>query len=158
MSPSPATSHDVNEASQPGDKGYGRRRRRNLPAVNVVHELPEDQRRCPCRGKPFEGFPGTEDSDEIEWEVVLRRRVHKRSRYVPTCDCQAVPGIVTAPRPPKLIPKGMFATSFWVRLLIEKSLFQRPLYRVRKVLVLEGLCTTNAEFLCFPRRFFVPFS
>jgi len=65
--------------------------------------------------------------------------IHKRTRYVPTCDCQTVSGIVTAPCPPKLIPKGMFATSFWVRLLMEKFLFQRPLHRVRKVLALEGL-------------------
>jgi len=128
---------------QLGAKGYGRKRRHNLPAEDVVHDLPEDQRRCPRCGKPFGVFPGTEDSDEIEWEVVLYRRIHKRIRHVPTCDCQAVPGIVTAPCPPKLIPKGMFATSFWVRLLMEKFLFQRPLHRVRKVLALEGLCVSQ---------------
>jgi transposase len=37
----------------------------------------------------------------------------------------------------------MFATSFWVRLLMEKFLFQRPLHRVRKVLALEGLCVSQ---------------
>jgi len=50
-----------------------------------------------------------------------------------------VPGIVTAPATAKLIPKGMFAISFWVRLLLEKFLFQRPLCRILKVLSLEGL-------------------
>ena len=124
---------------QPGTKGYGRKRRQDLPAEDVVHDLPEDQRQCPRCGKPFDVFPGTEDSEQIEWEVNLSRRIHKRTRYVPTCDCRAVTGIVTAPCPPKLIPKGMFATSFWVRLLMEKFLFQRPLHRVRKVLALEGL-------------------
>jgi transposase len=124
---------------QPGAKGYGRKRRHDLPGEDVVHDLPEDQQLCPRCGKPFAIFPGTEDSEQIEWEVVLYRRIHKRTRYVPTCDCQAVTGIVTAPCPPKLIPKGMFATSFWVRLLMEKFLFQRPLHRVRKVLALEGL-------------------
>jgi len=128
---------------QLGAKGYGRKRRHNLPAEDVVHDLPEDQRRCPRCDKPFAVFPGTEDSDEIEWEVVLHRRIHKRRRHVPTCHCQAVAGIVTAPCPPKLIPKGMFATSFWVRLLMEKFLFQRPLHRVRKVLALEGLCVSQ---------------
>jgi len=54
-----------------------------------------------------------------------------------------VTGIVTAPCPPKLIPKGMFAVSFWVRLLMEKFLFQRPLHRVRKVLALEGLSVSQ---------------
>ena len=124
---------------QKGAKGHGRKRRLNLPSTDVPHELPQARCCCPKCGKPFLAFPGTEDSEEIEWEVILRRRIHKRFRYVPTCNCHAVPGIVTAPCPAKLIPKSMFAISFWVRLLMEKFLFQRPLYRVRKVLALEGL-------------------
>ena len=124
---------------QPGTKGYGRKRRDHLPTEEVVHALPEEQRRCPVCGKPFLVFPGTEDSEVIDWQVRIFRRIHQRTRYRPTCDCQAVPGIVTAPGPAKLIPKGMFSIGFWVRLLLEKFLFQRPLYRVRKVLALEGL-------------------
>ena len=124
---------------QPGATGHGRKRHLNLACVEQVHELPEVERRCPQCGKPLRDFPGTEDSEEIEWEVILRRRVHKRKRYQPTCDCQALPGIVTAPAPAKLIPKGMFAISFWVHLVLEKFLFQRPLYRILKVLSLEGL-------------------
>jgi transposase len=128
---------------QPGAKGHGRKRRQNLSAEDVVHDLPKDQRQCPRCGTPFDVFPSTEDSEQIEWEVVLYRRIHKRSQYVRTCDCEVVPGIVAAPGPPKLIPKGMFATSFWVRLLMEKFLFQRPLHRVRKVLALEGLSVSQ---------------
>ena len=124
---------------QPGTKGYGRKRRDHLPTEEVVHALPEEQRRCPVCGKPFLVFPGTEDSEVIDWQVRIFRRIHQRTRYRPTCDCQAVPGIVTAPGPAKRIPKGMFSIGFWVRLLLEKFLFQRPLYRVRKVLALEGL-------------------
>jgi transposase len=33
----------------------------------------------------------------------------------------------------------MFSTGFWVRILLEKFHFQRPLYRVRQALALEGL-------------------
>lgn len=128
-----------NRGQQKGTKGHGRKLRLNLPSVEQVHELPVEKCCCPQCGLPYAVFPGTEDSEEIEWEVILRRRIHKRVRYVPTCNCRIVPGIVTTPSPPKLIPKGMFTTSFWVRLLIEKFLFQRPLYRVRKVLELEGL-------------------
>ena len=128
---------------QPGAKGYGRTRRQDLPTEEVVHDLPEDQRQCPRCGRPFGVFPGTEDSEQIEWKVILYRCIHKRSRYVSTCDCRAVTGIVTAPCPPKLIPKGMFATSFWVRLLLDKFLFQRPLHRIRKVLALEGLSVSQ---------------
>jgi len=128
--PEPGGEPRRKRGKQPGAKGYGRRRRGDLPAEEAVHDLPEEQRACPRCGKPFDVFPGTEDSEQIEWEVVVYRRIHKRTRYVPTCECQVVSGIVTAPCPPKLIPKGMFAISFWVRLLMEKFLFTNgPLHK-----------------------------
>jgi transposase len=37
----------------------------------------------------------------------------------------------------------MFSTGFWVRILLEKYLFQRPLYRIRQVLALEGLSVSQ---------------
>ena len=137
--PQPPTDKGRKRGQQPGAAGHGRQRHVNVPCIEEVCELPEPECRCPKCGKHFSDFPGTEDSDQIEWEVILRRRVYKRKRYRPTCDCPENPGIVTAPVPPKLIPKGMFATSFWVRLLLEKYLFQRPVYRILKVLSLEGL-------------------
>jgi transposase len=124
---------------QKGAKGYGRKPRLNLPFIEILHELPLTKQCCPICGKSFLVFPGTEDSEEIHWEVRLVRHIHQRARYKPDCDCQAVPGIVTAPPPPKLIPKGLLAADFWVRLILEKFLFQRPLYRVRQMLALNGL-------------------
>ncbi len=124
---------------QRGAKGYGRKRHEHLPTEEILHELPQDKQCCPRCGTPFEVFPGTEDSDEIDWDVRLTRRIHKRVRYHPACQCGVVPGIVAAPPPPKLIPKGMFSCGFWTRLLLDKFLFQRPLYRTRSALALEGL-------------------
>ena len=137
--PAPASAKRRRRGQQPGTGGHGRKRHVNLPQVEQVHELPEAERCCPRCGKRFREFPGTEDSEEIEWEVIIRRHVHKRKRYQPTCDCPENAGIITAPVPPKLIPKGMFSISFWVRVLLEKYLFQRPLCRILKVLSLEGL-------------------
>ena len=143
---------DVDRASEPstgkrgqrpGAKGHGRKRREQLETEVVSHALPAGQQCCPKCGKPFEEFPGTEDSEEIDWEVHLVRRVHRRARYRPTCTCGVAPGIVTAPAPAKLIPKGLFSTGFWVRLLMEKFLFHRPLYRVRQALRLEGLAVSQ---------------
>lgn len=128
---------------QPGQKGHGRKRREDLPTEEILHDLPESMRSCPKCGRPLDLFPGTEDSEEVTWDVHLRRRVHKRMRYKPTCHCGSVPGIVTAPAPAKLIPKGMFSTAFWVRLLLEKFLHQRPLYRTRQALALEGLSVSQ---------------
>lgn len=124
---------------QPGAKGYGRRRRTNLPVVEIFHDLPEAQKRCPICGKPFLVFAGTEDCEELDWEVHLVRRVHHRVRYLRSCSCQGGRGILTAPVAAKLIPKGMFSVGFWVRLLMEKYLLQRPLHRVLQMLALEGL-------------------
>ena len=135
----PASDEPRGRGQQEGTQGHGRQCHEHLPSVEQIHELPDSERCCPACGKPFGHFAGTEDSQEIEWEVILRRRIHKRRRYQPTCDCQAVPGIVTAPPAAKLIGKGKFAISFWVRLLLEKFLFQRPLYRILKLLSLEGL-------------------
>lgn len=128
---------------QPGAKGYGRKRREWLPTEEIHHRIPVELQRCPKCNKPWVDFPGTEDSEEIHWEVRLVRHIHKRSRYLPTCNCYVLPGIITAPSPAKLIPKGMFSTGFWVRLLLEKFLFQRPLYRIRQVLALDGLCVSQ---------------
>lgn len=142
---SPETSAEVQHkrGQQPGAKGHGRKRRLGLPTEEFHHTIPDEQQRCPKCGKPWVDFPGTEDSDEIHWEVRLVRFIHKRARYLPTCNCSVLPGIITAPAPAKLIPKGMFSTGFWVRLLLEKFLFQRPLYRIRQVLALEGLCVSQ---------------
>ena len=122
-----------------GSPGHGRRCHPDLPTEEVSHELPPEHCRCPRCGNPFKPFPGTEDSEEIHWEVHVVRRLHKRGRYQPTCTCGGVPGIVTAPCPPKLIPKGKFSVGFWVNLLLEKYLLQRPLYRVRWLLSVHGL-------------------
>lgn len=128
---------------QPGAKGHGRKRHPDLPTEEMTHSLPADAQHCPQCGKPFDPFPGTQDSEEIEWDVHVFRRVHKRERYTPTCTCGAVPGIVTAPGPAKLIPKGKFSTGFWVHLLLDKFLFQLPLHRIRQMLALEGLSVSQ---------------
>ena len=43
--------------------------------------------------------------------------------------CSPVRGILTAPKPAKLIPKGLFAVSFWVEVLLKKFEFKQPLQR-----------------------------
>jgi transposase len=124
---------------QRGAKGNGRRRRGHLPREEIVHDLPDGAKCCPSCGKALAVFPDTEDSEEIDWQVRFVRRVHKRKRYRPTCQCKAVPGIVTAPCPPKLIPKGMFTGGFWTEVLLNKFLHGMPLYRIVKMMAAENL-------------------
>lgn len=124
---------------QKGTKGHGRKHYTHLSSVEIVYDLKEHQKRCSICNAPFLLFPTTEDSQDIHYEVRLVRRVHKRKCYLPTCNCGVVPGIVMAPPPAKLIPKGMFSVDFWVHLLSEKFLFQRPMSRILHTLDMEGL-------------------
>jgi transposase len=104
-----------------------------------VHELPEQDCQCPQCGLPFEEFPGTEDSEQIEINVRAHRRVIHRKRYRPTCQCEELPGIVTAPGPAKLIPKGLYGISIWVTVLLDKYCFLRPTQRLVEDLKAHGL-------------------
>ena len=115
---------------QPGKPGPKRRDYSHLPAVVEDHELPPDQCKCSRCGQPFGDFPGTEDSIILEVDVKAHRRVIRRRRYRPTCSCAAHPGIVTAPPPPRVIPKSILGVSIWVTLLLDKYLFYRPTYRL----------------------------
>ena len=124
---------------KPGSKGHGRRNHDELPAQLVEHDIAEKERLCPCCGLPYHEMTDTEDSEEVHWDVHIVRRIHKRKRYKKTCCCQKGPKTLTAPIAPKLIPKGMFSSDFWVQLLIEKYLHQRPLYRIRQALSIEGM-------------------
>lgn len=128
---------------QQGAKGSGRKLRTNLPIKDLFHDVPEDQKRCPKCGKSRRLFSTTEDSEEIHIETRLVRIIHKRKKYSSTCNCKDVPSIVTAPPPPKLIPRGMFSVDFWTHILLEKFLFQRPTSRILRTLKLEGLSVSQ---------------
>lgn len=115
---------------QRGAAGHGRRRRgEHLPSVEEIWDLDGQQRCCATCQRPYAPMQQSEDSEIIEVEVRAHRRVIRRRRYRPTCQCPGQPGIVTAPGPAKLIAKASLGISVWVAVLIDKFLFQRPTYR-----------------------------
>jgi transposase len=126
----PATAARRKRGQQPGGKGPKRRRRLNLPEETTHHHLSEQERTCPICGKIRPEIGLTQESEQIEWEVCLKRRRHIRHSYGPSCDCPSGGGIRTAPKPAKLIPKGLFAVSFWVQVLLKKFEFKQPLQRI----------------------------
>lgn len=119
-----------NKGQQPGTAGHGRRDYSHLLEKEETSDL--EQAVCPKCGKPFEdgSFLGTEDSEVIEVEVKAYRRTIHRKRYRKTCQCDGVPGIITAPAPARLIDRGKIGLSIWVDLLLEKYLYQRPINRL----------------------------
>lgn len=121
------------------NRGPPRRSHDHLPKVEDPRDLPEDEKHCPDCGLPYDPFPGTEDSETIEIEVRAHRRVIRRKRYRPTCHCPGRPGIITAPPPPKLIPRGRYGISVWVHVLLDKFLFFRPSQRLIADLATHGI-------------------
>jgi transposase len=124
---------------QPGEPGPQRRDYSHLPAVVEDHRLAPEQCRCSRCGRPFDDFPGTEDSIIPEVDVRAHRRIVRRRRYRPTCSCAAHPGLVTAPPPPRVISKSLLGVSIWVSLLLDKYLFYRPTARLLADWATHGL-------------------
>jgi transposase len=122
-----------------GKPGPKRRDYSHLPAVEQILELPAEQQCCGRCGQPFASFPGTDDTTVVEVEVRAHRRIYRRRRYRPTCSCGHHAGIITAPPPPRVIPKSLLGVSVWVTILLDKFLFYRPTYRLLEDLRTEGL-------------------
>jgi transposase len=123
------------QKDRPGPK---RRDYAHLPVEEEIHELPPEQRLCPqCREvlTPSD----SEDSEQIEIEVKAYRRRIRRRRYQRTCSCSGCPRTVTAPPPPKLIPKGLLGISVWVEILLDKFFSHRPTERLLAQWQLLGL-------------------
>jgi transposase len=114
---------------QPGSAGHGRKLRKNLPVVETVLDLCEQQKRCPLCGLAWESFGQPHTSEQIEWEVRLfrRRTIRPKYRRPSGCHCQAQrPDIISAPLAPALIPKGILAPSFLSEVLLLKFLVHLP--------------------------------
>jgi transposase len=124
---------------QRGGKGPKRLRRLHLPEHIIDHRLSEAERTCPRCGKLRPELGLSEESEQIEWEVRLVRHRHVRHRYGPSCECGGGRGIVTAPKPAKLVAKGLFGVSFWVQVLLKKFEWAQPLHRAVCELRAHGL-------------------
>jgi transposase len=125
------------KGQQRGSRGHGRRDYSHLPTVEVVHDVPAEQRFCSCCGLEFEAFDA-ERSEQLDWQVHVTRIVHKRLRYRRRCGC---PGkrTVTAPPVANPVPKGHLTAGFLARLLFDKYVLCLPVNRIMRSLAAEGL-------------------
>ena len=124
---------------QPGSAGHGRSDRSALPVVAEVHDLSKAAKHCAQCGEALAPFPGAEESDIIEVKVQAHIRRIQRLRYQKTCECPQVPGIVTAPPAPRVIPKSPLGVSVWTMVLLDKYLYSRPTHRLCQALEHHGL-------------------
>lgn len=122
-----------------GARGHGRVLLTNLPVIEEDVPLTGTQDQCPKCGKETIDSAKTEDSEVLEVEVRAYRRRYRRKQSFSSCNCGILPGIITAPIPNRLIPKGKLGISVWVMLLLNKYLYSIPTYRSLEIFKNYGL-------------------
>ena len=132
-----ATVQKRKRGQQPGRPGHGRRDYANLPRSERVHEPDPALLVCPRCRAPYVAFK-EERSEEIDVEVVVSVVVHVRPTYRRRCACKGTKGIVAAPAPAKVIPKGRLSAGFLAHLVVAKFLLGLPITRISAALSMEG--------------------
>ncbi len=106
-----------------------------LPRVEVIHELPDEERICPHDGKPLAeiGAVTSEQLDIIPAKIQVIR--HIRKQYA--CSCGQC--IKTAALPPQPIPKSLASPGLLAHITVSKYQDALPLYRQETILKRIGV-------------------
>ena len=106
-----------------------------LPRVDVIHEIPEDQRHCPHDGQVLAEINQvvSEQLDIIPAQIRVIR--HIRKQYA--CGCGQC--IQTAPLPGQPIPKSMASPGLLAHIAVSKYQDALPLYRQEQILQRIGV-------------------
>jgi transposase len=121
-----------------GAPGHGRRRYDHLSTTEVIVQPSPEDLVCPDCGSPYAPGPGEDVCEQLDWKVSITRVLHRRPRWHRTCRCPAAKGVVAAPPPPKVIPKGRMSVGMLARLLVAKYVVGTPCARLAMSLGLEG--------------------
>lgn len=125
---STSSNHKRPRGQQPGSEGHGLTERPDLRETKESVEFTKDPV-CPACGKPYVPY-GTCQSEIIEVEVKAHKRIISRPCMKQGCRCSGVPAAITAPMPPKVIPKSPFGNSIWEAILLTKFLYSQPTNRL----------------------------
>lgn len=120
-------------------RGHGRRRLpKHLVRHKQVHELDEEQRKCPCCGKQ-RCKVSEATSEQLEFQpATLFVTCHIRHIYAcQNPDCQ--PNMVTAPKPPQPIEKGLAGPGLLAFVGASKLADHLPLNRQEDILSRFGV-------------------
>jgi len=106
----------------------------NLPRVEVIHELTEDERQCGCGCLKFRS--GQEVSEQLDI-IPAKMQVIRNIRYKYACkNCEGVeddgPTVSIARMPEQMIPKSMAAPGLLAHILTAKFADALPFYRQEK--------------------------
>ncbi len=103
----------------------------DLPRVLVRHELPEAERLCAHDGSVLAEI-GVEVCEQLDIVPATIRVIrHERVKYACPCGRQ---GVAIAPRPAKIVPKGLFTESALAHIVTAKYQDALPLCRQAVIL------------------------
>ncbi len=113
----------------------------NLPRIDVVHELTEDERQCNCGC--LKDRIGQEVSEQLDY-IPAKVRVIRNIRYKYACkNCEGVedenPTVSIARMPDQMIPKSIATPGLLAHILTAKFADALPFYRQEKQFTRIGI-------------------
>ena len=107
----------------------------DLPRVEVVHDIPEEEKVCGCGGmKKCIGQEVSEQLDIIPAQVRVIRNI--RLKYAcDNCQCENTegPAVTIAPVEPQIIPKSIATPGLLSYIMVGKFVDHLPFYRLEKI-------------------------
>lgn len=121
------------------EKGHGRQKLPDhLKRVEVLHDVAEDEKRCPCCGKKRVRI-GQEESEQLEYTPSqLKVLKHVRPKYVCPDECEDS-GVAVAPPPAGPIAKGLPGPGMLAYVCVAKFDDHLPAYRQQEMLARQGV-------------------
>jgi transposase len=121
---------------------HGRRKLpEHLPRIEILHDLTDEQKKCPCCGE-VRICIGAEASEQLEYvPASLKILKHIRNKYAcKTCDANGNGGnIEIAEKPPQPIEKGLPGPGLLAYVITSKLGDHLPLYRLEKIFDRHGV-------------------
>ena len=118
-------------------KGGRRRLPADLPREEIIHDLREEEKLCPCchKQRPCIGKDEREELDIVPARIKVLK--HIRLKYGP-CSCAGFadreePEVLTAPQPGRMIPQSIVSPGLLAYVITSKFVDSLPFYRQSKM-------------------------
>lgn len=121
----------------------------NLPRQEIIHDLPEGQKSCPCCGKMrcVMGQDISEQYDYVPAKIMVLRHIQLKYACL-ACDQKAQGAQITlAEKPLAPIDKGLAAPGLLAHVVVSKYCDHLPMYRLESILERGGI-TLSRSTLC----------
>jgi transposase len=123
---------------------HGRRKiPSDLPRERVIHDLPEDEKPCPCCGQ-IRCVIGKEVTEKLAWvpakvKVIEHVRLTYACRHCEQAAAETGSQVVTADLPLSPIEKGLAEPSLLAQVIVSKYADHLPLHRLERIFERHGI-------------------